>query len=303
MPPNHNPQPNPNLTSIVGVLTKNPYAHFDLSKATPVLALAFSLMGVMVLGSLAFMRWDKYDRHEEIYLADIKSRLRQRWIYEDLRAGGSGILIETSLSPMERINGVRQPMAFAAANVRNYVHRALLKQTKGEVTDVGKQSNSGEDDSSDRGYQGDAPASTGSQPYHHHQQQQQLQQQRSGSSFGQPTQLLHLDAVAEGGYAKSHERRGSLSVESPSPFYRNTAVDFIPLPAPASSSTSKKSLQFKTYGMSAAEAEAALQDSLPESMDFSDPLHAAVLVSEFTNQVLTLPTHTLSTHNLSYLRS
>ena len=266
-------------------------------------------MGVMLLGSLGFMRWDKYDRHEEIYLADIKSRLRQRWIYEDLRAGGSGILIENSLSPMERINGVKQPLVFAAASARNYVRRAVkggaLKQPKKETADSTRGKDAGvDDDLSDGGLemyrdrQGEGLTSAGSEPYHH-------QQQRNGS---QPVQLLHLDAVAEGGSIRTQERRVSLLVEgqgSPtaplSQFYLDTAVDYIPspvaassLPSPSSSSPPMKPLRLYTYGKTAAEVEAVLQDTHPEAMDFSDPLHAAVLVSEFTNQVVIYPINTPS---------
>ena len=222
-------------------------------------------MGLMFLGSLVFLRWDKYDRHEEIYLADIKSRLRQRWIYEDLHAGGSGILIETSRSPMERINGVRQPMVFAAASARNYVQRAVsgvLRQSKGQTADVDQDKGAeGDDNSSDGGLEMYRDTGDADSPSYQ-------QQQRTGNNFDQPTQLLHLDAVAEGGYTKSQERS-------------NTVVDYIPLPT-----LPPKNLLLYTYGKSPAEAEAVLKETLPDSMDFSDPLHAAVLVSEFTNQVL-----------------
>ena len=204
---------------------------------------------------------------------------------------------------MERINGVRQPLVFAAASVRNYVHRVVkggvLKQSKGEIAD---ESAGGDDCSSDGGlemyrdFQREGPVNTGSQPYQN--------QQRSGSSFGQSTQLLHLDAVAEGGlgFTRTQERSKASSPPSSNPFYSNIApVDYIPLPTVASQLPPEKNLQLNTYGKTAAEAEAVLQ----ETMDFSDPLHAAVLVSEFTNQVITtyLPLNAVHPNSRDYICS
>ena len=79
---------------LASVLSFNPFAA-DLSKAVPVLAFVGALALVMLIGSIYFLKWDKLDRHEAVYLLDEKRRHFTDSIQEDLRKGGSGVTFET----------------------------------------------------------------------------------------------------------------------------------------------------------------------------------------------------------------
>ena len=78
---------------VTATLSFNPLA-IDLSKAMPVLVLVSSLVFIMLTGFTFFLRWDKFDRHEAIYLREYKLLEERKKIEEDLRKGGSGVVEE-----------------------------------------------------------------------------------------------------------------------------------------------------------------------------------------------------------------
>ena len=64
------------------VLSVNPFA-IDLKKGIPVLALVGCLLGSIIVGFLFFLRWDKIERHEAIYLLDEKEKSIKTKIFKD----------------------------------------------------------------------------------------------------------------------------------------------------------------------------------------------------------------------------
>ena len=76
---------------VTATLSFNPLT-IDLSKAMPVLVLVSSLVFIMMTGFAFFLRWDKHDRHEAMYLREYKVEKERKKIEEDLRKGGSGVV-------------------------------------------------------------------------------------------------------------------------------------------------------------------------------------------------------------------
>ena len=76
------------------VLSSNPFANFDLSKAAPVLAFVGCIIGSVLFGLAYFLKWDKLERHQQVYLREARARENRRKIEEDLLAGGSGMPAE-----------------------------------------------------------------------------------------------------------------------------------------------------------------------------------------------------------------
>ena len=84
------------------VLSQNPFL-IDLSKATPVLAFVGTLFALIFIGMIFFLRWDKAERHEAIYLFDSKEREIRNHIIEDLKRGGNGVsLAATELKKIDK---------------------------------------------------------------------------------------------------------------------------------------------------------------------------------------------------------
>ena len=76
---------------LASVLSLNPFA-IDLNKAVPVLAFVGSLFGIIVIGLMYFLKWDKIERHDAVYLFDAKESEQKKKIIEDLTGGGNGML-------------------------------------------------------------------------------------------------------------------------------------------------------------------------------------------------------------------
>ena len=87
---------------LASVLSLNPFA-IDLSKATAILALVSSICGSIIFGLCFFLRWDKTERHEFIYLLEEKLQVSKDLINEDLIRGGSGISIGKSPARNKKI--------------------------------------------------------------------------------------------------------------------------------------------------------------------------------------------------------
>ena len=99
---------------VTATLSFNPLT-MDFSKAMPVLVLVSSLVFVMLTGFAYFLRWDKHDRHEAMYLREYKVEEGRKKIEEDLRKGGSGIVEEgddpeaaIEIDPKEKSEGVEK---------------------------------------------------------------------------------------------------------------------------------------------------------------------------------------------------
>ena len=75
---------------LASVLSLNPFA-IDLSKATVTLSFVGSLAVCIVIGIIYFLRWDKKDRHQAVYLLDAKRRYTKNAVHEDLMKGGTGV--------------------------------------------------------------------------------------------------------------------------------------------------------------------------------------------------------------------
>ena len=81
---------------LASVLSLNPFA-IDLNKAVPVLAFVGSLFAIMIIGCMYFLKWDKTERHDAIYLFDAREREEKKQIVEDLTGGGNGMLTKKNL--------------------------------------------------------------------------------------------------------------------------------------------------------------------------------------------------------------
>ena len=79
---------------LASILSINPFA-IDLDKAIPVLSLVGGLCGLILIGLLYFLRWDKMDRHKAVYLLDEKERKIKNQIADDLKKGGNGVTFTT----------------------------------------------------------------------------------------------------------------------------------------------------------------------------------------------------------------
>ena len=64
----------------------------DLAKAAPVLAFVGCMVGIWLLGSLFFLRWDKSDRHRLVYLREYHVKAAYKLIKEDIHKGGTGVI-------------------------------------------------------------------------------------------------------------------------------------------------------------------------------------------------------------------
>ena len=118
--------------------------HIDLSKAAPVLAFVGCMVGVWLLGSLFFLRWDKSDRHRLVYLREYRVLAAYRKIKEDVHKGGSGVIddaefaglilgaktlheqinrtldtLKTSFSPQEFFNTHKRHAIYAGGYLRS----------------------------------------------------------------------------------------------------------------------------------------------------------------------------------------
>ena len=76
------------------VLSSNPFANFDLNKAAPVLAFVGCIIGSCLFGIAYFLKWDKLERHLQVYLRQARAKENRLKIEEDLLAGGSGVPAE-----------------------------------------------------------------------------------------------------------------------------------------------------------------------------------------------------------------
>jgi hypothetical protein len=78
---------------LANVLSLNPFT-IDLSKATAILAFVGTLAGIIIFGSLFFLRKDKDERHVKVYLKEVREKEFRKKIAMDLRMGGNGLLHE-----------------------------------------------------------------------------------------------------------------------------------------------------------------------------------------------------------------
>ena len=70
----------------------------DLAKAAPALAFVGCMVGIWLIGSLFFLRWDKTDRHQLVYLREYRVLAAYRKIKEDVQKGGSGVIDDAEFS-------------------------------------------------------------------------------------------------------------------------------------------------------------------------------------------------------------
>ena len=102
-------------SEVINTLSLNPFS-IDLNKAKSVLVLVGSLFGTMIIGFIYFLRWDKAERHDAVYLFDAREREMKKLIFEDLKKGGNGV---TSLksSPKKFNKSVKFINAFNASMI------------------------------------------------------------------------------------------------------------------------------------------------------------------------------------------
>jgi hypothetical protein len=74
---------------LASVLSSNPFAA-DLSKAVATLAFVGALVVTIIAGLFYFLKWDKVERHQAVYLLDEKRQYNRTRICDDLRNGGNG---------------------------------------------------------------------------------------------------------------------------------------------------------------------------------------------------------------------
>jgi REJ domain len=77
-------------SNLASVLSLNPFA-IDIKQATPILAFVSCLTGLLFLGVIFFMKWDKKERHQSVYLHDAKVRAMREKINDNLTRGGCGL--------------------------------------------------------------------------------------------------------------------------------------------------------------------------------------------------------------------
>ena len=78
------------ISQMSDVLSLNPFA-INFRAATPVLAFVGSMCGIFIIGLFYFLRWDKSERHEAVYLFDAREKEIKAKIAEDLKKGGNGV--------------------------------------------------------------------------------------------------------------------------------------------------------------------------------------------------------------------
>jgi hypothetical protein len=87
---------------LASVLSSNPFAA-DLSKAVATLAFVGALVVTIIAGLFYFLKWDKVERHQAVYLLDDKRTYNRTRICDDLRTGGNG----TSQEKMKTFDSLR----------------------------------------------------------------------------------------------------------------------------------------------------------------------------------------------------
>ena len=92
---------------LLAVLSSDPFANFDLSKATPVLAFVGCMIGSILLGLAFFLKWDKLERHQQVYLGEYRSMVHRENIQQDLLNGGSGLPhdVTNMFSILDKVTG------------------------------------------------------------------------------------------------------------------------------------------------------------------------------------------------------
>jgi hypothetical protein len=68
------------------------FSKVDLAKAAPVIIFVSFLAGLIVVGTVFFLRWDKFDRHTMVYLRDYRIRLARLKVKKNLLNGGAGVV-------------------------------------------------------------------------------------------------------------------------------------------------------------------------------------------------------------------
>jgi hypothetical protein len=74
---------------LASVLSSNPFAA-DLSKAVGTLAFVGGLAATIIIGLFYFLKWDKTERHQAVYMLDDRRKYNISMISDDLRKGGNG---------------------------------------------------------------------------------------------------------------------------------------------------------------------------------------------------------------------
>ena len=75
------------LTWVRTILNENPVTAFGQRSAAGIwLVVGFTV--AIVVGTAFFMRWDKMDRHEAIYLAEYKEKILEHIVRQSLQRGG-----------------------------------------------------------------------------------------------------------------------------------------------------------------------------------------------------------------------
>ena len=105
---------------VTATLSFNPLT-MDLSKAMPVFALVGSFVFVMLTGFAFFLRWDKYDRHEAMYLREYKVEEERKKIEEDLRKGGCGVVEEGDDSEVIEIDSEKKGEEAEKVKVKTFI--------------------------------------------------------------------------------------------------------------------------------------------------------------------------------------
>ena len=81
------------LRNVEHTFSVNPIAAFSRS-STAGMVLVIGFGSGVILGILFFLRWDKADRHEAIYLGEYKEKILEHVVRESLRKGGHGLVRE-----------------------------------------------------------------------------------------------------------------------------------------------------------------------------------------------------------------
>ena len=96
---------------LASVLSLNPFA-IDLSKATAILAFVGSICGALLLGLYFFLRWDKLERHQYIYLLEEKLKRLKEKIVADINKGGNGVTLGKSVRRERKIENKNHNLSF-----------------------------------------------------------------------------------------------------------------------------------------------------------------------------------------------
>ena len=120
------------------VLSSNPFANFDLSKATPVLAFVGCIIGSVLFGLAYFLKWDKLERHQQVYLRQALAKETREKIEADLLAGGSGMPTE--------MGGVYELLDKIAGKPTNNGKTKELVTINNKPVDIWKRNNADDDE-------------------------------------------------------------------------------------------------------------------------------------------------------------